>query len=69
LTVQHIHLHRGLELRQCGFNLPALAGPLGKVGHTVAFRVEERGHQGDLAGPEARAADGVAQLSEHSRLW
>ena len=65
-TVPYIHRHRGLELRQCGFDLPALAGPLGTVGHTVTFRVEERGHQGDLAGPEARAADVVASLAAYS---
>jgi hypothetical protein len=29
----------------------------------------ERGHQGDLAGPEARRADMVAHLSEHSCRW
>jgi hypothetical protein len=66
LTVQYIPLHRGLELRQCGFDLPALAVQLGKVGHPVTCRVEERGHQGDLAGPAARAADVVASLAEYS---
>jgi hypothetical protein len=38
-------------------------------GSTVAFGVEERRHQGDLAGPEAWAAAVVAHLSELQRLW
>jgi hypothetical protein len=42
---------------------------LGEVGHPVERCVEERGHQQDLAGPNARRADLVAHLSEHSCLW
>jgi hypothetical protein len=50
-------------------DLPALAVPRGEVGNTGALRVEERGRQGDLAGPEARRADMAAHLSEHSCRW
>ena len=60
------HVYR---LRLAHFDLPALAVQLGEVGHTVDVCVEERGHQGDLAGPEAWRADLIAHLSEHERLW
>ena len=60
---------RGLEVRQRGLDRPTLAVQCGEVGHPGDCRVEERGHQGDLAGSEAGAADVVAHLSEHSRLW
>jgi hypothetical protein len=69
LTGQHSQPPRGLEVRQRGLDLPTLAVPFGEVGHTVDFRVEARGHQGDLAGSAAWAADVVAPLSEPSRRW
>lgn len=55
---------------QCNTSIrPTLAVQRGEVGHTGDSRVEERGHQGDLAAAEAWAADVVAHLSEHYRLW
>jgi hypothetical protein len=67
-TVQHLHPHRGLEVRQRGLDLPTLAVPFGEVGPTVDVRVEARGHQRELAGAEAWAADVVAHVSEHQGL-
>src|SRR5947199_247202 len=64
LAVPHLHRPRALERRQCGVDLPALAVPHSEVGNTGTLCVEERGHQGDLAAPEARRADMVAHLSE-----
>ena len=40
-TVQHIHLHHGLEIRQRGFDLPALAVELGEVGATGVWHVRD----------------------------
>jgi len=42
---------------------------LSQVGHSIDFCVEERRHEGDLAGSEAWAVDVVAHLSELSGLW
>jgi hypothetical protein len=42
---------------------------LGEVGHTVNLCVEERRHQGDLAGPEPTRADVVAHRAEPSGIW
>jgi hypothetical protein len=68
-AVEHVHVPRHLQWAQRAFDLPTSAGPLGEVGHTGALRVEARGDQGDLAGPEARRADRVADRSEHEGLW
>jgi len=57
LQCNTLHPHRGLEVRQRGLDLPTLAVQFGEVGHTVDVRVEERGHQSDLAGSEAWAAE------------
>jgi hypothetical protein len=62
-------MHRGLEVRQRGFDLPAPAVELGEVGNTLDLCVEQRGDQGDLVGPEAWAAAVVAHLSEVYGLW
>jgi hypothetical protein len=56
------HVYR---LRLAHLDLPALLVQFGEVGNTVDARVEERGHQGDLAASEAWAADVIARLSEH----
>jgi hypothetical protein len=58
-----------VELRQRGLHLPALAVELGEVGDTVDCGIDQRGDQGDLAGPEARRADRVPHLSEHQGPW
>jgi len=68
-TVQHIHLHRGLEVRQRGFDLPAQAVQLGEVGNTVDLCIEQCGDESNLTGPEPRRAEVVAHLSEHQCLW
>ena len=52
-----------------GLHLPTLAVQGGAVGSTLECHVEERGHQGDRAGSEAWAAEVVAPLSAHARIW
>jgi len=44
---------------------PVPAVQLGEVGDTVDRRIEQRGDQRDLAGPEARPADAIPHLSGH----
>jgi hypothetical protein len=60
------HVYR---LRLAHFHLPAPAVQLGKVADAVGLRIEQRGDEGDLAGPEAWRADVVPQLSERQGLW
>jgi hypothetical protein len=67
--VQHIHPHRGLELRQRGLHLPAQAVEFGEVSDTVYIGIDQCRYEGNLAGPEARRADGIPDLSELQRLW
>src|SRR5262249_36047511 len=50
------HFYR---LRLAPLDLPALAVQLSELGDTGERRIEERGDQGDLAGPEARPADAI----------
>jgi hypothetical protein len=67
--MQHIHLHRGLEVRQRGSHLPMLALELGEVGYTVDLRIEQCSDESNPTGPAPRHAEVVAHLSEHQRLW
>jgi hypothetical protein len=68
-AVPHLHLHRGLELRQRGFDLPAQLVQRSEVVGTVDRRIEQCGDQSDLAGPEAWPADAVVHLAEYQGLW
>jgi hypothetical protein len=69
LTGPHVHRPGGLEMCRCGFNLPTRAVQFGAIGHAGAVRVEERGHERDLAGPEPRPAPVVAHLAADQGLW
>jgi hypothetical protein len=51
-AVQHLHLHRGLEVHQGGFDLPAPSVPRGEIGDAVDLGIEPRRHEGQLVGPE-----------------
>jgi hypothetical protein len=59
------HFYR---LRLAHFHLPALAIELGQVTDAVGLRVEQRGDQRNLAGPEARRAKTIPHPSEHERV-
>src|SRR5919106_4871817 len=69
VTVPHVHGHRGVTVRPGGFDLPALAVPLGEGGTTVDLRVEPRGPQGHLTGPTAGPTDAGAPLAEGPGVW
>jgi hypothetical protein len=64
LTMPHIHRHDGLKMGASGFDVPGSAVQRSELGHARGLRVEERGHERDLAGAEAWAVDVVAHLSE-----
>jgi hypothetical protein len=68
-AVQHVQLQGRLKIRQRGLDRPAPAGEFGEVSHTVDLRIEQRGHEGNLTGPEARCADTISDLSEYQGRW
>jgi hypothetical protein len=69
VAMAHIPLHGGLQRRASGRDLPASAGPLGKVGHRVDLCSTQRRHQGHWAGAEPRRPEVVPHLPEPERLW
>ena len=66
-TVQHIHLHRGLELAQMGFGFPALPVDRGHVHRAVVLRIKQRGHHNDLARAKPALGHVIAEFAHYQR--